>query len=163
TREYFPETLLWKPQIITDENGQASLPIDLADSITTWRLTASAVSADGRLGATSQPVRVFQDFFVDVNLPVTLTRGDEIAVPVVVTSYLDKPQKVTVEMTPADWFELIDKQEGVRQVELKPGERFAMRIPIKVKKVGFHPLTIDAKGPKMSDAIKRIIEIVPDG
>jgi alpha-2-macroglobulin-like protein len=163
TREYFPETLLWKPEIITDENGQASLPIDLADSITTWRLTASAVSADGRLGAASQPIRVFQDFFVDVNLPVTLTRGDEIAVPVVVTSYLQVPQKVTVELTPADWFELIDRQEGVRQVELKPGEKLAFRIPIKVKKVGFYPLTIDAKGPKMSDAIKRIIEIVPDG
>ena len=50
-RDYFPETLLWRPELITDDQGRASLDIDLADSITTWRLTAGAVTADGRLGA----------------------------------------------------------------------------------------------------------------
>ena len=47
-REWFPETLLWRPELITDDNGQASLTIDLADSITTWRLSASAISAEGQ-------------------------------------------------------------------------------------------------------------------
>src|SRR5208283_2668478 len=36
-REWFPETLLWKPQLITDDEGRATLDLDLADSITTWR------------------------------------------------------------------------------------------------------------------------------
>ena len=103
-REYFPETLLWRPEIITDDNGQANLDIDLADSITTWRLTASAVAADGRLGAAQAAIRVFQPFFVDVNLPVTLTRGDEAAVPVVVYNYLDRPQTVALTLSAGDWF-----------------------------------------------------------
>ena len=35
SREHFPETLLWKPLLITDDNGQVPpLDIDLADSIT---------------------------------------------------------------------------------------------------------------------------------
>src|SRR5438067_7729962 len=50
-REMFPETLLWRPELITDDDGNATLPLDLADSITTWRLSASAVAGDGRLGA----------------------------------------------------------------------------------------------------------------
>src|SRR5205807_944409 len=37
-REYFPETLLWQPNLVTDENGVADLAVNLADSITTWRL-----------------------------------------------------------------------------------------------------------------------------
>src|SRR5262249_558706 len=64
-RELFPETLLWRPEVITDDGGHASLDIELADSITTWRLSASAVTADGRLGAAQSSIRVFQPFFVD--------------------------------------------------------------------------------------------------
>ena len=60
-REWFPETLLWRPELVTDDNGRASLTIDLADSITTWRLSASAISAEGnsagqnRRSASSSP------------------------------------------------------------------------------------------------------------
>src|SRR5207253_7507880 len=32
-REYFPETMLWQPALITDEQGRASLPVSVADSI----------------------------------------------------------------------------------------------------------------------------------
>ena len=40
---------------------------------------------------------MFQPFFVDFNLPVAVTRGDEVAVPVVVYNYLNSAQ--TVELT----------------------------------------------------------------
>jgi hypothetical protein len=163
-REYFPETLLWRPELITDTDGQASLDIELADSITTWRLSTSAVTSDGRLGAASEAIKVFQPFFVDVNLPVSLTRGDEVAVPVIVSSYLDKPQTVTLELKSTDWFELLDEQRAKQTVALKPGERFAIKFPIRVRKVGpQQPLTVEARGPKMSDAVKRVVEVVPDG
>src|SRR5207248_364403 len=35
-RELFPETLLWRPELVTDDQGRASLDLELADSITTW-------------------------------------------------------------------------------------------------------------------------------
>ena len=69
-RDCFPETLLWRPELITDDAGRASLDLDLADSITTWRLSAGAVAADGRLGASQSAIKVFQPFFVELNLPV---------------------------------------------------------------------------------------------
>ncbi len=47
TREYFPETLLWQPNLITDDQGRVEMPLTFADSITTWRLTASASSRAG--------------------------------------------------------------------------------------------------------------------
>src|SRR5262249_13569134 len=52
-REYFPETMLWQPNLITDENGIADLAVNFADSITTWRLSASANSRTGALGGTT--------------------------------------------------------------------------------------------------------------
>ncbi len=97
----FPETLLWRPELITDDQGRARLDIELADLITTWRLTASAVSTQGQLGAAKAVIRVFQPFFVDLDLPVSLTRGDEVSVPAVVSNYLDRSQHVTLALLDA--------------------------------------------------------------
>ena len=46
-REFFPETLFVQPQLITDANGCARQEVDLADSITSWRLSAFASSTGG--------------------------------------------------------------------------------------------------------------------
>ncbi|HVS39374.1 MAG TPA: alpha-2-macroglobulin family protein, partial [Gemmataceae bacterium] len=162
-RELFPETLLWRPEIVTDDEGHAALPLELADSITTWRLSASAVAADGKLGAAQLPVKVFRDFFVDLNLPVALTRGDEVGVPIVVYNYLDKPQ--TVALTLADdhdgWFTRLDGAE--QRLDLGPNEVRSVHYRLKVEKVGDWTLTVAARGAADSDAVKRPIEVLPDG
>jgi hypothetical protein len=142
-RQLFPETLLWKPELITDDQGHATLDISLADSITTWRLAASAVTADGRLGSTQLPLKVFQPFFADLNLPVALTRGDQVGVPVVVYNYLDRPQTVTLTLAAAPWFAALDALE--QRLELKPGEVREVRFRLRVLKVGQHKLQATAR------------------
>ena len=52
-REYFPETLLWQPALITDDKGVADLAVNFADSITTWRLSASRHSQGGASAAST--------------------------------------------------------------------------------------------------------------
>ncbi len=160
-REWFPETLLWRPELITDDQGRASLDIDLADSITTWRLTGSAVTGDGRLGAISSGIRVFQPFFVDPNLPIALTRGDEVAVPIVVYNYLEQPQTVELNVENAPWFEALG--EAGQHIELQPGEVRSTSFRLRVLKVGHHQLQVTARGKGVADAIKREIEVIPDG
>lgn len=160
-RELFPETLLWKPELITDDQGRASLDLELADSITSWRLSASAVTADGRLGAAQTPIKVFQPFFVDLNLPVTLTRGDEVSIPVVVYNYLSKPQTVELKFETAPWFEL--HGQSMRQIDLAANEVRSFSYRLRVNKVGNHQLQVTARGHGVADALKRDIEVVPDG
>jgi hypothetical protein len=160
-RSYFPETLLWKPELITDDQGRAHLEMSLADSITTWRLAASAITTDGRLGAAQSPIKVFQPFFADLDLPVSLTRGDEVSVPVVVYNYLDKPQTVTLTLTAAPWFRLLG--DAKQQVELAANEVRSVHFPVRVEKVGNHELTMQAAGVGASDALTRRVEVVADG
>jgi uncharacterized protein YfaS (alpha-2-macroglobulin family) len=160
-RELFPETLLWKPELITDDQGRASLNIDLADSITTWRLAAAAVTDKGRLGAAQFPLKVFQPFFADLDLPVSLTRGDSVAMPVVVYNYLDKPQTVTLSLAAGTGFRLDGDAE--HRLDLGPGEVRSVRFPLKAQKVGSHELQVTARGSGVADALKRSIEVVPDG
>jgi len=160
-RQYFPETLYWAPEIVTDESGFVSLEIPMADSITTWRLTALASSQDGRLGFTTRGVRVFQDFFVDVDLPVALTQGDEISIPVGVFNYLAEEQEVRLVVEQEDWFELLG--EGEQTLTIASNEIDVVYFPIRVLKFGQQGFQVTAWGDKMSDAIRRQVNVVPDG
>ncbi|MBY0524859.1 MAG: hypothetical protein K2R98_15750 [Gemmataceae bacterium] len=160
-REWFPETLLWKPELVTNDQGQVSIEVPLADSITDWRLSASAVTGDGRLGAMQSHIRVFQPFFVDLNLPVALTRNDEVAIPVVVHNHLNESQTVKVTLTKAPWFELLDDAE--KEIRLPARKVLATHFRIRVTKVGKHPLEVLAEGTGVADAMKKDIEVIPDG
>ncbi len=162
-REYFPETMLWQPLLITDDRGRAELALSFADSITTWRLSASASSKGGALGGLTAPLRVFQDFFVDLDLPVALTQNDEIAFPVAVYNYLKTSQIVKLELQRDPWFDLVDGQGLSRSLDLKPGDVTSVKFRIKARRLGQQPLTVKASGSRMSDAIKRSVEVVPDG
>ncbi|MBC7816464.1 MAG: DUF1559 domain-containing protein, partial [Planctomycetaceae bacterium] len=160
-RQWFPETLLWRPEIVTDDAGRATLDVPLADSITTWRLSASAVTSEGKLAALLADVRVFQPFFVDLNLPIALTRGDEISVPAVVYSYLDQPQTVKLTLDRADWFEPLGETE--LSLELAPREVRSVRFRLRAKQVGSHKLLVTARAADIADAIQRDITVEPEG
>jgi hypothetical protein len=163
-RKEFPETLLWLPELVTDDDGKVTLDIPLADSITTWRLSAAAVSGTGQLGSGEFPIKVFQPFFVDFNLPVALTRNDEVAIPVVVYNYLDGPQTVNLQLQTASWFQLLgDEPNSELKIELKPREIKSLAIKLKVLEVGRQQLEITAKSGVIGDAVRREIEVVPDG
>jgi hypothetical protein len=160
-REYFPETFVFEPALITDASGHATLSLTMPDAITTWRVSASASTAAGELGSTLSQIRVFQDFFVDIDLPVSLTEGDEISIPVALYNYLPREQKIKVVLQPEDWFEIAGDAEINRN--LKKDEVSVAYFPIKIRKIGYHSLLVKAYGEVKSDAIKRSIEIVPNG
>ena len=162
-RQYFPETLYWNPEVVTDESGFVSLEIPMADSITTWRLTALASSQDGRLGFTTRGVRVFQDFFVDVDLPVSLTQGDEISIPVGVFNYLPDAQEVRLVVEPESWFELLDEDLAEQTLTIASNDIEVVYFPIRVLKFGRRGFQVTAWGEQMSDAIRREVSVAPDG
>src|SRR5262249_59782004 len=135
----------------TEEKGVAHMPLTFADSITTWRLSASASSRLGLLGGTSAPLRVFQDFFVDIDLPVALTQNDEVAFPVAVYNYLKDPQTVRIELQKEVWFELTDGAGLTRSLDLKAGEVTSVKFRIRARQIGQLPPTGKAFGSSKSD------------
>ncbi|MGL4651563.1 MAG: MG2 domain-containing protein, partial [Caldilineaceae bacterium] len=106
-RQLFPETLLWIPEVVTDANGAARIEVPIADSITEWRVSLVASDRNGRLGATTLGINVFQPFFVEPDLPTHFTAGDSVSIPVAIYNYLDAPQVVAVELAPVDGVELL--------------------------------------------------------
>ena len=165
-RSRFPETLVWKPQLITDASGKATMDLEMADSITTWKLDATASSARGLLGVTSTRIKVFQPFFVDMDLPAGLTRGDRISMPVTVYNYLKTPQTVDLRLGREPWF--VASKNLQRQVVLGPSQVKVVHFTVRARRVGRHDLTVHARasgastGPQ-SDAVRRSTTVAPDG
>ncbi len=160
-RQYFPETMLWLPDAVTDENGHLRVDIPVADSITTWRMTALASTQDGRLGSATGGLRVFQDFFIDLDLPLALTVGDEVAVPVGVFNYLAEPQTVHLELEQADWFELLD--ESSKEITIAANDITVVYFRIRARDFGLRPFKVTALGSAMSDAIQKDVRVYPNG
>ncbi|MBN1890693.1 MAG: zf-HC2 domain-containing protein, partial [Thermoflexales bacterium] len=160
-RQFFPETLYWLPEAVTDQDGRLSLDVPIADSITTWRLAAIANTQDGRIGATTAGITVFQDFFIDLDLPVALTVGDEVRVPVAVYNYLTQTQHVRLELEPAAWFDLLGNAE--QELNIAANDIEVAYFPIAARRHGHGRLTVTAWGSKMSDAIAKEVTVVPDG
>jgi uncharacterized protein YfaS (alpha-2-macroglobulin family) len=163
-RQYFPEALYWNPEAVTDENGHLTLEIPMADSITTWRLTALASAQEGQLGSATAGIRVFQDFFVDIDLPVYFTQGDEVSVPIAVYNYLPQAQTVQLTLTQEDWFELVGGvSDAEKELFIESDDVEVVYFRIRVVQFGTHSLTMTALGEHMSDAIRRSITVYPDG
>ena len=160
-RQYFPETMLWLADAETDANGALHLDFPVADSITTWRVTALASSQDGRLGSTDSSLRVFQDFFIDLDLPQFLTAGDEVSIPVGVFNYLPEAQTVRLEVEPAAWFELLD--EPVKEISIPSNDIQVVYFRIRAGQFGNQPFKVTAWGSSMSDAIQKQVRVFPNG
>jgi uncharacterized protein YfaS (alpha-2-macroglobulin family) len=163
-RSYFPEALYINPEILTNGDGKASIAIPLADSITTWRMAMLASTQAGALGTGSSELKVFQDFFVDLDLPVTLTQGDIVSIPVAVYNYANHGGDVDLKLVPEDWFSLEGADD--RNVSVGAGQVGAAQFTIAAKKIGKFTLRLTGRmsgGSEREDTVVREIEVVPNG
>jgi hypothetical protein len=167
-RSYFPEALYINPEILTDGQGNASVTIPIADSITTWRMATLASTQNGALGSSQSSIKVFQDFFVDLDLPVTLTQGDRVSIPVAVYNYAGKAGKVNLNLQPEEWYSLDDDTES-KSLGVESGRVGGAQFTLSAKRIGKFKLTLKAHmvgaaaGQVRDDVVVREIEVVPNG
>lgn len=161
-REYFPETLFWQPELITDKGGRAQIRLPLADNITTWKLSVVASTEDGQIGTADKEIRAFQPFFAEHDPPRYLTEGDEIDLPVVLRNYLDRELPVTTELTAEDWFATLSSVsiKTIVPPDDSRNETFKFRA---TKAVTDGKQKITATSVGTGDAIERKITVRPNG
>jgi len=164
-RSYFPEALYINPEIITDAQGRASISIPLADSITTWRMAMLASTAHGALGSGTASLKVFQDFFVDLDLPVTLTQGDRVSIPVAVYNYSGARGDVSLQLHPEDWFSLVEDVPD-KNLAVDSGRVGGSQFTLEAKRIGKFKLTLSSRmsgAGNRADIVVREIEVIPNG
>jgi hypothetical protein len=161
-RQDFPETMLWEPALVTDRRGHARLDFKLADNITTWKLTAIGSTKNGELGQVEKDLRAFQPFFVEHDPPRILTLGDEIAYPLVLRNYLDKPQLLQATMKPEPWFTLLGPGDVPVHVEAGDAGHAVFRYRA-VAPVTNGKQQVTAANTEVSDAAQKPVDVLPFG
>jgi uncharacterized protein YfaS (alpha-2-macroglobulin family) len=164
-RAWFPEALYVAPEIITDPQGRASITVPIADNITTWRMAMLASTKQGALGSGTSSLKVFQDFFTELDLPVTLTQGDRVSLPVAIYNYSGSPGQVHLQIARDDWFTLAD-DASEQTLPVESGRVAGAQFTMEAQRIGKFKLTLMAEmnGPAhRKDIVVREIEVVPNG
>ena len=159
-RQFFPETWLWQ-DVETDANGDATVSAEAPDSITTWMLRAVSLSKEHGLGVAEAEMRVFQPFFVSVDLPYSAVRGEEFPVKVALYNYLDTEQQFFIELADSDDYKLLDSAE--KSVTVGGSDVGGVEFSVRMTELGSVPIEITARSADAADAVIKPIIVEPEG
>jgi uncharacterized protein YfaS (alpha-2-macroglobulin family) len=124
-----------------------------------------ASTTHGALGSATSSLKVFQDFFVDLDLPLTLTQGDRVSVPVAVYNYSGTRGDVGLKLQADDWFSLVD-DVSEKAVSVESAQVGGSQFTLEAKRIGKFNLTLSARmnsGANRADVVVREIEVIPNG
>lgn len=84
--------------------GRHTIHKKVPDTITSWVLTGFSLDPISGLGLTKEPrsLQVFQPFFVSLNLPYSVRRGEVLSIPVGIFNYMDGDFDVEVTLQNSD-------------------------------------------------------------
>ncbi len=105
-RSNFSETAFWKPQLLTNADGSATISFEVPDSVTSWRVFVHAITKDLRGGSLDAETKTVKDLMVRPYVPRFLREGDKAEVKVVVNNASAKPLSGTLA------FEVTDPATG---------------------------------------------------
>lgn len=159
-REFFPDTCFFKPNIITNHKGKATVITKLPDSLTTWRATARAASKKTEVGQTTHKVIVTKDLLVRLITPRFLVEKDTTTISGIVHNYIDKPVEVHIELF-VKGVKLESPQKSVVKIERNGKKRIEWTV--RAEKSGQAKFTLKALTTVESDAMALKIPVIPHG
>ncbi|XP_071388366.1 CD109 antigen [Centroberyx affinis] len=169
-RQNFPETWLWL-DTNTGNLTTAEMTLTVPDSITTWTATAFVMSENLGLGIVETPAELtaFLDFFLSLNLPAYIIRGEELVLEVILFNYLPQDLEVMVIVAESETFEFVfpDNAElsmpSVRRVSVGSQSGTSVLIPIKPVVLGEIPVSVKAVSSVAADVVRRMVLVKPEG
>ncbi|CAL8330682.1 unnamed protein product [Lota lota] len=174
SRTQFPESWLWlehKLPLCSDGTTNCKKSVFekktvLKDSITTWHLTGISVSqSNGICVDDTFKIIVQKDFFIDLRLPYSAVRGEQIEIKAILHNYL--PQEITVQVHLIETENVcsLASNKGKYTQEVKVGSEStrSMAFIIIPMQHGEIPIEIKASSMDKQDGIRKIFKVVPEG
>jgi hypothetical protein len=161
-RADFTETLYWNAAVKTAvDTGQASVTFALNDAVSTFRVAADVFSADGALGSSASTViESVQPFYVEPKLPLEVTAGDVIRLPIALVNGTAEDLSVTLTATAAKAMRL----SAIEPFTLKANARERRILEINTGAfVGACDFVLDAHAGNYADRVTRRLVVKPAG
>ncbi|XP_069052021.1 complement C3 [Lepisosteus oculatus] len=174
SRTEFPESWLWQietlPTAPKDKDGLVKKDIQsfLKDSITTWEITAISLSPlKGICVADVYEITVLKNFFIDLKLPYSVVRNEQVEIKAVVYNYEDMPIKVRVELMENEQVCSAASQKRKYRVEVNIDPLSSRAVPFVIIPMEKGELEIEVKasvfGVAVYDGVKKKLRVVAEG
>ncbi|XP_072105923.1 venom factor-like isoform X1 [Mobula birostris] len=172
SRSNFPESWLWTMKFLQniEEDGLASTEITqyLKDSITTWEIQAVSVSpTKGICIAQPYELTVMKDFFIDLRLPYSAVRNEQVEIRAVLYNYHTSKIQVRVEFPYNEKLCSNAKPTKRYSVKVTIPEQSSTVVPYVIVPLTEGEIVIEAKASVMHvfviDGIKKQLRVVPEG
>ena len=159
-RKDFPDTAAWMPDVHTDASGHARVTLTFPDSLTSWRATVRAITADSRAGSLTNRVIVRKNIIVRMGQPRFLRKGDTVAIPVIVHNYLATAKSVQLSL---DATGLDPVSGGPQTILVNPKGEATAIWKLHASAVGTARLLAKAITDEESDALELSLPVKPSG
>ncbi|KAH3752414.1 complement C3-like [Dreissena polymorpha] len=169
-RKKFTETsFFFDEQMISDKGITTDLTY--RDSITEWSIQAIGISeTTGACIAVPKEVKVFQDFFIQLDLPYKVTRKENFNVKVTVFNYLGKEQKARVYLKGVGnlCYGVDPGQPSPPQlITLPSNSANTLTFPVIPLKAGTYPIQVSAfvtnENAPIADIVEKQLLVVNEG
>jgi CD109 antigen len=146
----------------------------MPDSITSWIITAFSLNEKYGLGLMTMPTKltVFMPFFITLNLPYAIKRGEIITIQVIIFNYMESDLIARVKIfNEHDEFELINslnecevgKENDIKEVNAIANDGTSTTFTIKPLVVGYITLKLEATSKVSGDKIEKKLLVEPEG
>ncbi|XP_067296767.1 complement C3-like [Pseudorasbora parva] len=169
SRSQFPETWLWESIDLCEDCPAPSKDkmITLKDSITTWQILAVSLSPTlGICVAEPEEIVVSKSFFIDLKIPYSAVRGEQLEIKAIIHNYTPKDLKrVRVEfMETADVCSSASKKGKHRiMVNVDKGSSIAVSYVIIPMTLGNHDIEVKAAKSDYEDGVIKTLKVVSEG
>ena len=162
-RTDFKDAIIWLPAVYTDENGNAQIKVKFPDNLTTWRVTARAITKNTDVGQNTYSVIERKDLIIRVEVPRFFQQNDEVTVSTIIHNYLDEDKKTKVTLR-LDNLILAGASPYEQEILLSKNEERRIDWKIRVlNPVGIGNVYASALTNQESDAMEHFIPIQPFG
>ena len=160
-RSDFSTTILWTPDVITGEDGKATVPVTFNDTLTTWRATARAFTSDDHFGQGTTTVVTNQPLMVRLQSPRFFLTGDTVTVSAVINNNTKRAMRADVQLLAADLGSPLSAAARTISIDAEGDTRVDWRF--KVEHPGETRLKVVARADDYSDAMERVYPVFEHG
>ncbi|KAM3924656.1 complement C3-like [Leptodactylus fuscus] len=173
-RSQFPESWLWTIVKMDEKPNAENIStkvlqnVYLKDSITTWELLAVSLSEDkGFCVAKPYEIQAFQSFFIDLRLPYSVVRNEQVEIRAIIYNYesVDIQVRVTLSYNPEFCSSSTARQPYTVVVKVKKNSSFVVPFVIVPLTTGERFVEVKASvlHKFVSDGVRKALKVVPEG
>ncbi|MFC1485216.1 alpha-2-macroglobulin [bacterium] len=155
-RSKFNPTAYWNPSVLTDKKGKAYFTFNLPDTLSSFRIMATAQTKDSSFGAGEERFVVTKPLILKPSLPRFARVGDKFTAGVICHNNTSKSGTVTVSVK-SSGIKLTG--QNVKKIQIKKGEVKEITFEFTADKIGDAEFVFYAKMNKETDGLKWKIPI----